>query len=585
MIRLSYEKIAPNLFDFSKIEQRPILSVLKQFVNRGDDEDFATFTHNIIGIDKQSYKNSGEYLEHTTKTIEALKKYIKENKKNATIFDPRISSALQDRYFDSKNLDKFSVLSFDVSDYDESTKNTLFETIKNAPLRSFASYALMYDENTIKFYYADKCLALTEDGFHWYTCRDKISLFEGNSSIKDANIISLNLCYELSKTLNSLGKGDEEFIFFYGANNEKSISATAKKIVDNTNKTQEEKQEIAKQEAKQEAIEKQAKAQLKNEKQVIRDSQAPASIENFIKIDENLPSFDKNNKYANSLALFDEKNNQIKNNAIRNAETAYNLIKGGLEKGETFNDCLNAIKQKFGNNELLINLIMDNINADLETLKEKEQEILDKNAQIESLNDDITRLNDKVTQAENEAKKWNSIFQKKNIELEKTKQSYENTIAEMKKTAQETIEKLINDYEDEIEGFQGTIERLDKSNKELQKSFNDEKALNSEINAKNASLEQELKAKDNEIAKLKNELEQAKKNIETKDELLKIYTDSDSSNKKTEQPTKQQEPQESNLFTDYETNTNTQEQNTLFTEDDDSGGGGSTVPPTRQKPK
>ena len=159
---------------------------------------------------------------------------------------------------------------------------------------------------------------------------------------------------------------------------------------------------------------------------------------------------------------------------------------------------------------------MDNINADLATLKEKEQEILDKNAQIESLNSDKEKLNVKVAQAENEARKWNSSFQKKSIELEQTKQEYESTIARIKEEAQNAInalnaqiEKITNDYEDEIEGYQGTIERLDNVNKALQTSLNNEKATNAELIAKNVSLEQELKAKDDEIVELENKLEEA----------------------------------------------------------------------------
>ena len=61
MIRVSFENIDISMFDFSMLNQRPIISALEQYVNRGDNVDFATFTHNI-GIDKKSYQNSQEYL-------------------------------------------------------------------------------------------------------------------------------------------------------------------------------------------------------------------------------------------------------------------------------------------------------------------------------------------------------------------------------------------------------------------------------------------------------------------------------------------------------------------------------------------
>ena len=152
------------------------------------------------------------------------------------------------------------------------------------------------------------------------------------------------------------------------------------------------------------------------------------------------------------MAIYRAKQEQKINQALAKADEAYTIVKQGLAKNNTFNDCINFIKQKFGNDELLINFVMDNINADLATLKEKEQEILDKNAQIE---------------------------------------------------------KNTNDYEDEIEAYQGTIERLDNVNKALQTSLNNEKATNAELIAKNVSLEQELKAKDDEIVELENKLEEA----------------------------------------------------------------------------
>ena len=152
---------------------------------------------------------------------------------------------------------------------------------------------------------------------------------------------------------------------------------------------------------------------------------------------------------------------------------------------------------------------MYNINADLATLSEKEQEILDKNAQIESLNSDKEKLNSKVTQAENEARKWNSSFQKVSIELERTKQDYENAIEKFREETKNKMDALKTQYEDEIGGYQGTIEKLDDANNVLQTSLNNEKATNAELIAKNVSLEQEVKAKDDEIAELEKELEEA----------------------------------------------------------------------------
>ena len=503
MIRVSFENIDISMFDFSMLNQRPIISALEQYVNRGDNVDFNTFTHNI-GIDKKSYQNSQEYLDHATATIDSLKNFAKNNK-NDTMFDPKLLSAVKDRFFNTDNLDKFAVLTFDVSDCDESVKSAIFESIRNAPLKSIASYCVS-DNDKISVFYAQKCLALTEDGFHWYTSRDKVSLFEGKNSIKDCNIMSLALCFEIAKTLNSLGKGDEELIFYYGEG--KFIKASAQEIISNTNLNQEQKEQKAQEEAKQEAIENQAKAELKAEQSQVRASSAPASINAQIAINSDV-KFDKNDKYANPIAIYRAKQEQKINQALAKADEAYTIVKQGLANNNTFNDCINFIKQKFGNDELLINLVMYNINADLATLSEKEQEILDKNAQIESLNSDKEKLNVKVTQAENEARKWNSNFQKKSIELEQTKQEYENTIARSKEETQNAINALKTQYEDDIEGYQGTIERLDNVNKALQTSLNNEKATNAELIAKNVSLEQEVKAKNDEIAELKKELEEA----------------------------------------------------------------------------
>ena len=503
MIRVSFENIDISMFDFSMLNQRPIISVLGQYVNRGDNVDFNTFTHNI-GIDKKSYQNSQEYLDHATATIDSLKNFAKNNK-NDTMFDPKLLSAVKDRFFNTDNLDKFAVLTFDVSDCDESVKSAIFESIRNAPLKSIASYCVS-DNDKISVFYAQKCLALTEDGFHWYTSRDKVSLFEGKNSIKDCNIMSLALCFEIAKTLNSLGLSDEELIFTYGEG--KFIKASAQEIISNTNLNQEQKEQKAQEEAKQEAIENQAKAELKAEQSQVRASSAPASINAQIAINSDV-KFDKNDKYANPIAIYRAKQEQKINQALAKADEAYTIVKQGLANNNTFNDCINFIKQKFGNDELLINLVMYNINADLATLSEKEQEILDKNAQIESLNSDKEKLNVKVTQAENEARKWNSNFQKKSIELEQTKQEYENTIARSKEETQNAINALKTQYEDEIEGYQGTIERLDNVNKALQTSLNNEKATNAELIAKNVSLEQGLKAKDDEIVELKNKLEEA----------------------------------------------------------------------------
>ena len=507
MIRVSFENIDISMFDFSMLNQRPIISVLGQYINRGDNVDFNTFTHNI-GIDKKSYQNSQEYLDHATATIDSLKNFAKNNK-NTTIFDHRLLSALKDRFFNTDNLDKFAVLTFDVSDCDESVKSAIFESVRNAPLKSIASYCVS-DNDKISVFYAQKCLALTEDGFHWYTSRDKVSLFEGKNSIKDCNIMSLALCFEIAKTLNSLGLSDEELIFNYGEG--KFIKASAQEIISNTNLNQEQKEQKAQEEAKQEAIENQAKAELKAEQSQVRASLAPASINAQNVVNSDI-KFDSNDKYANTLAIYQAKHNQKMNQALAKVDEAYTIVKQGLANNNTFNDCINVIKQKFGNDELLINLVMDNINADLVTLAEKEQEILDKNAQIESLNSDKEKLNSKVTQAENEARKWNSSFQKVSIELERTKQDYENAIEKFREETKNKMDALKTQYEDEIGGYQGTIEKLDDANNVLQTSLNNEKATNAELIAKNVSLEQELKAKDEEIAELKKELEEANKQI------------------------------------------------------------------------
>lgn len=507
MIRVSFENIDISMFDFSMLNQRPIISVLGQYINRGDNVDFNTFTHNI-GIDKKSYQNSQEYLDHATATIDSLKNFAKNNK-NATMFDPRLLLALKDRFFNTDNLDKFAVLTFDVSDCDESVKSAIFESVRNAPLKSIASYCVS-DNDKISVFYAQKCLALTQDGFHWYTSRDKVSLFEGKNSIKDCNIMSLALCFEIAKTLNSLGLSDEELIFNYGEG--KFIKASAQEIISNTNLNQEQKEQKAQEEAKQEAIENQAKAELKAEQSQVRASLAPASINAQNVVNSDI-KFDSNDKYANTLAIYQAKHNQKMNQALAKVDEAYTIVKQGLANNNTFNDCINVIKQKFGNDELLINLVMDNINADLVTLAEKEQEILDKNAQIESLNSDKEKLNSKVTQAENEARKWNSSFQKVSIELERTKQDYENAIEKFREETKNKMDALKTQYEDEIGGYQGTIEKLDDANNVLQTSLNNEKATNAELIAKNVSLEQELKAKDEEIAELKKELEEANKQI------------------------------------------------------------------------
>lgn len=577
MIRVSFENIEISMFDFSMLNQRPIISVLEQYINRGDGVDFATFTHNI-GIDKKSYQNSQEYLDHAIKTIETLKDFAKNNK-NATMFDPRLLSALKDRFFNTDNLDKFAVLTFDVSDCDESVKLSIFESVRNAPLKSVASYCVS-DNDKISVFYAQKCLALTEDGFHWYTSRDKVSLFEGKNSIKDCNIMSLALCFEIAKTLNSLDKSDEELIFYYGEG--KFIKASAQEIISNTNLNQEQKEQKAQEEAKQEAIEKQAKAELKAEQSQVRASLAPASINAQIAINSDV-KFNKNDKYANSIsiAIYRAKQEQKINQALAKADEAYTIVKQGLANNNTFNDCINVIKQKFGNDELLINLVMENINADLATLSEKEQEILDKNAQIESLNSDKEKLNSKVTQAENEARKWNSSFQKVSIELERTKQDYEKTIEKLQEEAQNAMDALKTQYEDEIEGYQGTIERLDNVNKALQTSLNNEKATNAELIAKNVSLEQEVKAKNDKIAELEKELEEANDEIyELKKEYNEIVHKGNNFWKNArsylvEAINRGYKASDSDKEF-YEIDTNTQTQSNLFTKDDDGGSGGSS---------
>nr|WP_321428257.1 hypothetical protein [uncultured Campylobacter sp.] len=575
MIRVSFENIEISMFDFSMLNQRPIISALEQYVNRGDNVDFNTFTHNI-GIDKKSYQNSQEYLDHATATIDSLKNFAKNNK-NTTIFDPKLLSAVKDRFFNTDNLDKFAVLTFDCSEYDKNVKSAIFESVRNAPLKSIASYCVS-DNDKISVFYAQKCLALTEDGFHWYTSRDKVSLFEGKNSIKDCNIMSLALCFEIAKTLNSLDKSDEELIFTYGEG--KFIKASAQEIISNTNLNQEQKEQKAQEEAKQEAIENQAKAELKAEQSQVRASLAPASInaQNVINSDV---KFDKNDKYANPIAIYRAKQEQKINQALAKADEAYTIVKQGLANNNTFNDCINFIKQKFGNDELLINLVMYNINADLATLSEKEQEILDKNAQIESLNSDKEKLNSKVTQAENEARKWNSSFQKVSIELERTKQDYEKTIEKLQEEAKNEMDALKTQYEDEIEGHQGTIERLDNVNKALQTSLNNEKATNAELIAKNVSLEQEVKAKNDEIAELEKEREETNDEIY---ELKKEYNEivhkgnnfwKDARSYLVEAINRGYKASDSDKEF-YEIDTNTQTQSNLFTKDDDGGSGGSS---------
>lgn len=182
----------------------------------------------------------------------------------------------------------------------------------------------------------------------------------------------------------------------------------------------------------------------------LRASSAPGPIPASINF-RNVVKFDKDDKYANSVAIFRKKQEQILSNALRKADNLYKLIKENIKNGITLNDCIDAVKREFDNDELLINLVMDNINADLVTLAEKEQIIVEQNAQIESL------------KAENEASK----------ELEQTEQieSYKEEI--------KCYEELIKGYKEEIKGYDEMAKKLI----------------------------QELKAKDDEIAELKKELE------------------------------------------------------------------------------
>ena len=182
----------------------------------------------------------------------------------------------------------------------------------------------------------------------------------------------------------------------------------------------------------------------------LRASSAPGPIPASINF-RNVVKFDKDDKYANSVAIFRKKQEQILSNALRKADNLYKLIKENEKNGITLNDCIDAVKREFDNDELLINLVMDNINADLVTLAEKEQIIVEQNAQIESL------------KAENEASK----------ELEQTEQieSYKEEI--------KCYEELIKGYKEEIKGYDEMAKKLI----------------------------QELKAKDDEIAELKKELE------------------------------------------------------------------------------
>ena len=180
----------------------------------------------------------------------------------------------------------------------------------------------------------------------------------------------------------------------------------------------------------------------------LRDSSGPESIPASIHV-RSVIKFDKNDKYAHSVAIFRKKQEQFLINALEKADNLYKSIKENINNGATLNDCINAVKRDFDNN--LINLIMDNINADLVALAEKEQIIVEQNAQIESL------------KAENEASK----------ELEQTEQikGYKEEI--------KCYEELIKGYKEEIKGYDEMAKKLI----------------------------QELKAKDAEIAELKKELE------------------------------------------------------------------------------
>ena len=187
----------------------------------------------------------------------------------------------------------------------------------------------------------------------------------------------------------------------------------------------------------------------------LRASSAPESIPASIHV-RSVIKFDKNDKYAHSVAIFRKKQEQFLINALEKADNLYKSIKENINNGATLNDCINAVKRDFDNN--LINLIMDNINADLVALAEKEQIIVEQNAQIESL------------KAENEASK----------ELEQTEQieSYKEEI--------KCYEELIKGYKEEIKCYKEEIKCYDEMAKKLI---------------------QELKAKDEEIAELKKELE------------------------------------------------------------------------------
>ena len=523
MLDIKLEKARIEDLQIINLYQRPDRA-FREYFNGTDDEYLAYFNRHGINI---HYVSENLYEAHTNMNnfLNAFKEAVN---KDLSQFDFRIKSALGAKNLKELEIDDYMVLTINVNESTQEERQKFADIFFNTDSCSFCDFRDMDTQHTNHFQLIYNRRGIYEEKERIFVGKSKesVSLKEGFELAKDNNFVMADFFAKLAKA-----GVDDTFSFSYKSNGIlKSMVATSQEILDSAKQ----KEDSVVINIKHEQIKEQAKAEIKQENALKRESlpkestyaeitkEAVGTSFRPVAIDDSDDSIEsatiqatkrksnekvtlENLDIVTEEVIDDYEQKELEKTKQRLAKSraegkkAYDYMTKLMEQGVGFLDAIKAAKQQFREDHT-INFASILIQRDITKTTLLKEQVASKEQEIKGLNTELEKQNEVITKREETINSLKSTLEKSRVEfklekeelieqhkvdLEELTASAKAEIDEITATSQKKINELtetINDLEEESQESQELLTRnsvqisnLTKENEELKAT---EKAYN-----------------------------------------------------------------------------------------------------------
>ncbi|OCR18854.1 hypothetical protein BA917_08160 [Helicobacter pullorum] len=573
-----FPKINTSEIDVVSLANVPFLGLMKGFWSGEEDELKEYLEAHQIPI-VNSFKSLYEAEEYATTVSQAFIKIFA--KEGTGKFNYRLANVIKEKYLKNGFHDNnYNKIIFDISSFDEETKNAIREIFFSTLARSFISFKVDNDDVLELIYHKRGIYQDNSKRLGVSLARDRLSLLQNFKDPGDNNYISANFIYLMAKALmekNIIVNFKYDYIVGSGQVLTKEVgSEEVIKVANQTLAEREREREV-------QEIKKQAEAELQKEKNNRRDSLPPESIKAETYKDYSTSNRFSMEKAQNSEDLEKQANDILHNYKLVELEKRrlrleeaeklsgdiYQDILQVLSNGASIVEALNICNQKY-NNKDAVNMASMFLTKDLLNLSLKEKEISNLKEELAEASLEKNKLLDLIAQREESIKE----LRENNRELEKQKETLkmenEKTLMEIqekyttilksnKERHNAQLEELAKSYENKINNLSGEQKNIydklqiaQKENAVLEKKLQQANEIkNEEINASIKELQDKVSSLINRTIHIAKEKNNEEKSINEKiDDLQKVIKkmNNTSTKRKTKSRTAKSSEKDDNLF-------------------------------------